>query len=52
MPRNPLGVYWVLNTDQVLLLPACTIRNTASTRNTPISNTPSTVPSRADVRMP
>ena len=52
MPRNPLGVYLVPKTDQVLLLPACTTRNTASTRNTPISNSPRTVPRRADVRIP
>ena len=32
--------------------PACTTRNTASTRNTPISDRPRTVPSRAEVLMP
>ena len=42
----------MVNTLSVLLLPACTTKNTASTRNTAISNMPSTVPSRAEVRMP
>jgi hypothetical protein len=51
-PWNPAGVYLVVNTLSVLLLPACTTKNTASTRNTPISVMPSTVPSRAEVRMP
>src|ERR1700743_918265 len=46
------GVYEVPNTDQVLCEPACTIRNTARTTNTAISNAPSTVPSRAEVCTP
>ena len=52
MPRNPGGVYLVVNTLRVLLLPAWNIRKIASTTNTPISNTPRTVPSRAEVRIP
>ncbi len=52
MPWNPVVVYLVVKTDKVLLLPACTTRKMASTRNTPISNTPRTVPSRAEVLMP
>src|ERR1700753_2560413 len=46
------GVCEVPNTDQVLCEPACTIRNTASTTNTAISNAPSIVPSRAEVCTP
>ena len=42
----------MVKTCAVLLLPACTTRNTARTRKTAISDTPRMVPSRADVRMP
>ena len=45
-------MYPVPNTLIVLCPPACTIRNTASTTNTAISNTPRIVPIRADVLMP
>jgi hypothetical protein len=48
----PAGVYFVVNTLSVLLLPAWKIKKIARTRKTPISNMPRTVPSRADVRMP
>ena len=51
-PRKPGGVYLVVNTLRVLWLPAWTTKKTARTRNTEISNTPRTVPSRAEVRMP
>ena len=51
-PRKPGGVYFVVNTLRVLLLPAWTTKKTARTRKTPISNRPRTVPSRAEVRMP
>ncbi len=44
-----IGVFLVL---AVFLLVHAGSQNTASTRNTPISNMPSTVPSRAEVRMP
>jgi hypothetical protein len=46
------GVCPVPNTLNVFALPAWKIRNTASTTNTATSKMPSTVPSRADVRMP
>ena len=52
IPAEVLGVYFVVNTDSVLLLPAWITRNTARTRNTPISNTPRIVPSRAETRTP
>ena len=51
-PRKPGGVYFVVNTLSVLWLPACTTKKTARTTKTAISNKPSTVPSRAEVRMP
>ena len=46
MPWNPAGVYLVVKTLSVLLLPAWTMKKTASTTKTPISNTPRAVPSR------
>jgi len=52
MPWNPFGVYLVVNTSAVLACPACTTKNTASTRNTAISVLPRMVPSRAEVLMP
>jgi hypothetical protein len=51
-PRCATGVYLVVNTLSVLLLPAWTMKKIASTTKTPISNTPRAVPSRAEVRMP
>jgi len=52
MPWNPFGVYLVVNTEAVLACPACTTKNTASTKNTAISVIPRTVPSRAEVLIP
>ena len=51
-PWYDFGVYPVPKTLTVLCPPACTIRNTASTTKTAISNTPRIVPIRADVLMP
>ncbi len=54
-PENPLkpGLFanFVVNTDSVLWS-ARAIRNSARATNTPISNNPSTVPVRADTRIP
>jgi hypothetical protein len=51
-PWYPFGVYFVPNTAAVFAFPACTTKNTASTRKTAISVTPRMVPSRAEVLTP
>ena len=46
------GVCPIPKTVSVFALPAWNTSNNARTRNTATSKMPSTVPSRADVRMP
>jgi hypothetical protein len=50
--RVPSGACDVLNTLRVLALPAWNTSSTPSTTNTPTSKMPSTVPRRAEARIP